>query len=303
MLNFHFMRRLSRSILVLFLLSFVAFSCKEDERQLTPELAASVQLQVYTDHFKFSSLASERFLAKITDPSGIVERYELYAFITSDGQDSELVLLTTIEEFPDEIYLTINSIASAFGKIIEDFSFGDKITFVGVVVSADGSTFRAYPPESSNVGFGQFSSTLQPWLFEMPIACPIENKFVGTYEVRGQTTGDICDILTFGCGHFSGIHEAVLEKTGDFERTTDVTFLSGFPVEIGIEFRCLSANLIDSVDTQVGCGGPSYVFQPKEGGAFNQDDDSSFTVFLQFYDQCGLGDSLVSELTFTKVER
>lgn len=73
-------------------------------------------------------------------------------------------------------------------------------------------------------------------------------------------------------------------------------------MEVEVEFRCLSTNLVDSVDTRVKCGeGPSIVFQPLEGGAFNRDNDDLFTIFIQFSDPC-YWDSLVTEFVFTKVE-
>ena len=148
------------------------FTVHEDPANFAP----FVSIDVESDLIDFTNPGS-MYQFTLTAPGNNVASYDLQVTSTSL---TDTVDLLTVTEFPQDVMVTFEEIATAFGAQTADFSPGDQITFLATVTDQNGreGTYSNLNSDARGPGI------MQGLRHSAFIFCPFNAaEAAGTYEV------------------------------------------------------------------------------------------------------------------------
>lgn len=256
------MMKILNKFILLGIVAAISFSCEPDGpfdiHDNPANLAPFVSIDVQSDDLIDFTNPSDTYSFTLMAPGNNIASYNLR--VASSSQEDTVDLLT-INEFPQEVTVTFEQIASAFSASTADFSPGDEITFLGVVTDTDGDVgvFDDLNGDARGEGIMQ---ALRHRAF---IFCPFNSDEVGgMYEVT-----------SLGFGEFFGETNLVREVVAGPDEN-QITIIGGAYPTVG------GTDLIVDVDPANGVaslGGDGTAFSA-DAGAFDTDSYGTVSGFV-----------------------
>ena len=147
-------------------------------------LAPFVSIDMESDDLIDFTNPSDTYSFTLMAPGNNIASYNLR--VTSSSQEDTVDLLV-VNNFPQEVTITFEQIASAFGGSTADFAPGDEITFLGIVTDTDGDVGVF----SDLNGDARGEGIMQGLRHRAFIFCPFNAaEAVGTYDVTSLGFGE-----------------------------------------------------------------------------------------------------------------
>lgn len=129
--------------LAIFCFMFLVFGCDKDE-SLDPRPifvpGVYVRLDITSKRLNFDKLSTTYFGGKLTAPAGNISKYVLYVRQRDNfGYAGDFKEVRTVTQFPYDLRITPDNIATSLGVPVTSLKFGDNFRFYGESYAADGT--------------------------------------------------------------------------------------------------------------------------------------------------------------------
>ncbi len=240
----------------------ITFSCDPegpfDIHDNPANLAPFVSIDLQTDDLIDFTNPSDTYSFMLMAPGSNIASYNLQ--VASSSQEDTVDLLV-VNNFPEEVTVTFEQIASAFGVPTSAFSPGDQFTFLGTITDNNGRV-GVYTDLNGDARGEGIMQGLRHLAF---IFCPFNAaEAVGTY-----------DVTSLGFGEFFGEMNLVREVVAG-PGENQITIVGGAYPTVG------STDLIVDVNPENGVaslGGDGTAFSAA-AGAFDTDNYGSVSGFV-----------------------
>ncbi len=294
-----------------FICALVLFaSCEDEDKRLLPfgepgavegRAGVFVTADVTVAVIDGNDVANGTFEFTVGAPNNNVASFDIIAQRRTPAPastQSEYALIKTVTEFPSDVVITTEELASAFGLTVSELGLGDTFVFRNVATGTQGEIVEF---DDLDADLQSEAGQMQGFGLSTLIVCPLPD---------GYATGEYMVETTVG-GFFGDIYlpqTVTLSAASVYQRSFSANYLEQFGIgqpnmTFTINFLCGVTTGRDGMATNLGCAGGSLRLNSTSNPLPYSEDDDTVLVINFTEDSTGCGGVAAAEvqITLTKI--